>query len=229
MNSTTFTKSSSISDLNQRNKAILQTIKKYSIVIRTAKNLSSATKLTRELKHELLLLEGFGYIRVENLIQLSSMCGFLPGICYIDRELPHSPSSGSNRFVSKLFPNASKKEMENEFNKAVRLIQKCCTKRLFQSDIENVMCELNREDRNCRKVECIFFEKSSGKIQNFFRVFKTNLSKHTCVTKYQVQILHQSKWLTLENEIKPVFFNWTSENDIFKEMKCTSTKFNKPF
>ena len=126
-------------------------------VICKAKNLSSATKLTRELKSELLLLDGFGNMRVENLIQLSSMCGFLPAACYIDRQLPRSQSSGSNRFVSELFPNASMKEMEYEFNKAVTLIQKCCTKRLFQSDIENVMCELNREDRNCRKVECIFF------------------------------------------------------------------------
>ena len=100
MNSTTFTKSSSISELNERNKAILQTLKKYSVMICKAKTLSSATKLTRELKSELLLLEGFGYMRVENLIQLSSMCSFLPAVCYIDRELPHSQSSGSNRFLS---------------------------------------------------------------------------------------------------------------------------------
>lgn len=100
-----------------------------------AKNLCSATKLRRELKSELLLLEGFGYMRVENLIQLSSMCGFLPAVCYIGKQLPHSQSSGSNRFVSELIPNASMKKMEYEFNKAVTLIQKCCSKRLFQSDI----------------------------------------------------------------------------------------------
>ena len=99
------------------------------------------------------------------------------------------------------------------------------------------MCELDREDRNCQKVECIFIDKNSMKIQNFFRIFKTNISKHNSVMKYQIQILHKQKWFTLENDVKPIYEYWRDEMSTCEE-RCKYTiervrditiEYNKPF
>ena len=74
------------------------------------------------------------------------------------------------------------------------------------------MCELDREERNCRKVECIFWDKSSNAIQEFFRIHKTNINRHSCVMKYQVQVLHKHKWYCVDKDISPMYEEWDVGN-----------------
>ena len=70
------------------------------------------------------------------------------------------------------------------------------------------MCELDREERNCRKAEGIFWDKSSNTIQDFFRIHKTNITRHSCVMKYQVQVLHKHKWYCVDKDISPMYEEW---------------------
>ena len=195
---------------------------------------------TTELRKELSETKHYGYVTVDNLVQLSSFCGILPAICYTTKELPNSNSSGSNQFVTMNMSTPSKtyKEKNSEFKSCVSKIQMCSSVRLFESDIENGMCELDRDRRHRRKKECIFLDKSSGNLQDFFRIHKTNITEFNTVTKYQVQMLHDGKWFCVYKEIIPTYEQWTNDDKIIEDnhmtnylrgTECKKIDFHKPF
>ena len=115
----------------------------------------------------------------------------------------------------------------NEFAKLVKSIQKTTSQRIFASDIENGMCELDRDRRGRRKQECIFFQPSNGNIQNFFRIHKTNISKHKSVCKYQVQFLNKNKWICVEKNMVLLYKIWSDENNekSVANFTCTRVEF----
>ena len=161
--------------------------------VMNATNQQTVISTMTEIREQLQIYPNFGYMTIANLIELGSFCGVLPPICYTFKQLPKTLSSGSNRLVtSKLnLENSKWKEKQEQFQIAVTTIQNCSSKRIFETDIENGMCELSREERNCRKKECIFWDKSMKKIQCFFRIHKTNISKNNAVTKFQIQVLNK--------------------------------------
>ena len=205
---TALTTFDSLSQLQQRNEEIKNVFKYYCTEITNSKSMPEAINYIREMRLQLSAFPSFGYVTVDNLVQLGSLCGYLPAVCYSFKELPNTKSSGSNRFISKMTAQYCSKTNSRKFEETVSLVQKCCSKRIFHSDIENVMCEIDRDDRNLRKVECIFYDKSIDMIQNFYRIFKTNISRYSSVLKFQVQILQHNKWVTLEKYIKPMFEIW---------------------
>ena len=234
---TTYTKIKNSVDLYIRNTNILKIVKRYSILMQSAKNISVAIKSINDLRLELMNIDYFGYVRVDNIIQLGAMCGFLPAVSYTHKNLPITKSSGSNRFLSSLIESNDNKKKQKVFNEVVTSLQKCTSKRIYSSDIENVMCELDRDSRNRRKMDCIFLDKTSMKVQNFFRIFKTNISRYNSVMKYQVQIFSHRKWVTLEQDVKPIYKFWLDEEKLgesdrdleIERVTNISIRFNEPF
>ena len=185
-------------------------MKTGSMRILHSSNVNQATKHLQDLRDNLIAVDGYGYIAVTNIIHLSSLCGILPAIAYTLTDLPKSSSSGSNKFMKRHMKENNNGNLVKGklFKECVYQIQKCTSSRIFSSDVENVMCELDREERNCRKVECIFWDKSSNTIQDIFRIHKTNITRHSCVMKYQVQVLHKHKWYCVDKDISPMYEEW---------------------
>ena len=75
-------------------------LRKSSVNISLSKNTSSATQLVKQLRSELSSIKGFGYLTVDNILQLSSVCGILPAYAYTIKDLPNAVSSGSNKFIT---------------------------------------------------------------------------------------------------------------------------------
>ena len=69
------------------------------------------------------------------------------------------------------------------------------------------MCELQRNTppHKCRKKDIVFWDISSRRIQNFFRIHKTNSSLLNSVRKYKVQVFHKLKWKCVDTKITPIF------------------------
>ena len=84
--------------------------------------------------------------------------------------------------------NKDWKQKQNKFKELVSMVHNCSSKRIFESNMENGLCELSREERQCRKKECIFWDKQYATIKKKFRIHKTNISKYNSVMKYQVQV-----------------------------------------
>ena len=95
----------------------------------------------------------------------------------------------------------------------MKSIKKVSSNRITSADIENAMCELSRESppTNCRKKDVIFWDISRKRIQNFFRIHKTNQSMLNSIRKYKVQFLYKLKWKQIDTEFNPIF---TPYNDI---------------
>ena len=185
---------------NQRNRDLFRLFRSCAIKVHYAKNTKEIPNILTETREQLQTFPNFGYMTIDNLIQLGSMCGVLPAICYTIKALPKELSSGSNMYITKKVEIEKKdwKHKQKQFKELVNMVHNCSSKRIFESDIENGLCELSREERQCRKKECIFWDKHYDTIQNFFRIHKTNISKHNSVMKYQVQIFKNKKWINMD-------------------------------
>ena len=208
-------------ELKKRNNKLFLLFNEKAIEIMNAHNKKSVELIVLSLRDELSTFTNFGYITIDNMIQLASFCGVIPAICYTIKQLPKAPTSGSNRFITDHLKadNSRWDEKQRLFDKTTKLIKECTSSRIYASDIENGMCEISRERRNRRKKESIFWDKSCNKLQHFYRIHKTNISKHTSVMKYQVQVFQQYKWVCVQNNITLMYETWnlSKKNDSSKK------------
>ena len=196
--------------LMQYIKNIFQVIQQNSVIINEQPTEKGACNAITQLRMELLQIKQFGYMTCDALIQLGALCGFLPPIVYAKKELPKDTTSGSNKYVSRFINtvgNISYKDKKAKFDNAVKTIRSIGSSRISSSDIENCMCELQRNTppHKCRKKDIVFWDISSRRIQNFFRVHKTNSSLLNSVRKYKVQVFHKLKWKCVDTKIIPIF------------------------
>ena len=208
-------------NLMQHIDRVFKIIQRHSIIIHDQNSEKGAIDAVLELKKELLQAELFGYITSDAIVELGALCGFLPPAAYVMKCLPRDIGSGSNKYVSSFLKRKGRISYEDKkkrFDEAVKLIKKVSSNRITSADIENAMCELSRENppTNCRKKDVIFWDVSRKRIQNFFRIHKTNQSMLNSIRKYKVQFLYKLKWKQIDTEFVPIF---THYNDILYDKR----------
>lgn len=226
-------------DLMHHIQTVFKIIQRHSIIINDQNTEKGAKEAITELRKDLLQIDQFGYMTCDAIIQLGALCGFLPPATYVMKCLPRDIGSGSNKYISSFMNNDGRnsyEEKKKRFDNAVKLIKKLSSRRLTSADIENAMCELNREKppMNCRKKDVVFWDISRNRIQNFFRIHKTNSSMFNSIKKYKVQFLHKLKWKQIDNEITPIYTRYNEmlydgclKNDCIAVMSKTSIEDNK--
>ena len=84
-------------------KHIFQIIKQNSVFINEQATEKGASNAIMQLRMELLQIDQFGYMTCDAIIQLGALCGFLPPIAYVKKQLPEDNPSGSNKYISSFF------------------------------------------------------------------------------------------------------------------------------